>query len=80
VNVIYKQLLVFNVAIFLAVGYWLTQALSILFPGTALVDPEFGEVPFGGQLLLDTIIFILLAVAYYLHHRKYKQTEKVKGS
>ena len=63
----------FNVAIFLAAAYWITQSLSILFPGTGFTDPEFGEIPrfigIPAQLLFDIPIFIVLFVAYYLRNK-----------
>ena len=63
----------FNVALFLASAYWVTQSLSILFPGTGFTDPEFGAIPkFVGipaQLMFDIPIFILLLVAYYLKNK-----------
>ena len=49
----------------LASLYWLTQAGSILFPGTALVDPQFahpGQAP--AQLIVDAVMLTLLAIGY----------------
>ncbi len=61
-----------NVAILFAILYWIAQSLALLFPGTALVDPEFvkaGNDNFQKlpvQILVDIVVFILLGVAYYL--------------
>ena len=58
-------------AVIFAGLYWITQALSITFPGTALLDPEFdtgSRVP--GQLIMDVVILGLLGVAYYLESRR----------
>lgn len=47
--------------------YWVAQAGAILFPGTALVDPEYrhpGQLP--GQLILDALLGSLLALGYWL--------------
>ena len=56
-----------RLATILASFYWLTQAGAILFPGTALVDPEFahpGQLP--AQLIVDVVMLGLLALAYAL--------------
>lgn len=58
---------VFRLAIIFASLYWITQAISISFPGTALFDPEFsypGQPPI--QFILDGIIFLILIIAYFL--------------
>lgn len=69
----------FNVALFLAAAYWITQSLSILFPETGFTDPEFGKIPkfigLPAQLLFDIPILILLLVAYYLKNKSFMQTE-----
>jgi hypothetical protein len=60
----------------LAALYWVTQSGSILFPGTALVDPELvGRIPLVGglrfnQLAMDAILLVLLGVGYWLEHRR----------
>lgn len=67
---------VFRLSIIFASLYWITQAMSILFPGTALFDPEFsypGQWPV--QFILDGIMFLLLIVAYILES---KHLDKVK--
>ncbi|WP_394821584.1 DUF6640 family protein [Pendulispora albinea] len=57
----------FTVAVLLAALYWITQALSILFPGTAFVDPDragtglVAGVPV--QFVLDVVLLALLGVA-----------------
>jgi hypothetical protein len=60
-------------AITFASLYWITQAGSITFPGTALFDPEFvpdSNVPV--QPIMDVVILGLLGVAYYLENRRLK--------
>ncbi|WP_284461937.1 DUF6640 family protein [Chryseobacterium sp.] len=67
---------VFRLSIIFASLYWITQAMSILFPGTALFDPEFsypGQWPV--QFILDGVMFLLLIVAYILES---KHLDKVK--
>ncbi len=57
-------------AIIFAALYWITQAGSITFPGTALFDPEFDPgSPLPLQLMMDVVILALLGVAYYLESR-----------
>jgi hypothetical protein len=61
----------------LAAVYWLTQAGSLLFPGTALTDPEFagrtahiaGVVPMN-QLTIEMVFLTLVAVGYGLERRR----------
>lgn len=61
----------------LAAVYWLTQAGSLLFPGTALTDPEFadrtahiaGVVPMN-QLTIEIVFLLLVAVGYGLERRR----------
>ncbi|MET0406524.1 MAG: DUF6640 family protein [Cystobacter sp.] len=60
----------------LASVYWLTQAGSLLFPGTALIDPEFaqsvpviaGVLPLN-QLFIEGVFLTLVAVGYALERR-----------
>lgn len=58
-------------ACILASLYWLTQAGAILFPGTALVDPEFahpGDLPV--QLIVDAVMLSILAAGLLMEtHR-----------
>jgi hypothetical protein len=61
-------------ATFLASAYWITQAGAILFPGTALVDPEFshpGQLP--AQLILDAVTLVLLSIAYIMESKRIKK-------
>lgn len=61
-------------ATFLASAYWITQAGAILFPGTALVDPEFshpGQLP--AQLILDAVTLVILTVGYTMESKRIKQ-------
>ncbi|MBP2615473.1 DUF6640 family protein [Chryseobacterium jejuense] len=61
---------VFRLSIIFASLYWITQAMSILFPGTALFDPEFsypGQWPI--QFILDGAMFLLLIIAYFLESK-----------
>ncbi len=63
-----------RLAVVLASFYWLTQAGAILFPGTALVDPEFaqpGQLP--AQLIVDLVMLTLLAIAYPLELARLKR-------
>lgn len=60
----------------LASLYWLTQAGSVLFPGTALVDPEFahqGQLP--AQLIVDVVMILLLAIAYPMELKRIKNID-----
>ena len=66
----------FGLAVTVASFYWLTQIGSLLFPGTALIDPEFAaSVPrvagvAVNQLVIDAVLLTLLAGAYAMHFRK----------
>lgn len=47
--------------------YWVTQAGALLFPGTALTDPQFmhpGDAP--AQLIVDGVMLGLLSIGYVL--------------
>lgn len=62
-----------RLAVILASLYWITQAGAILFPGTALVDPEFaypGQLPV--QLIVDVVMLGMLSVAYLLEVKRMK--------
>jgi hypothetical protein len=55
--------------------YWVTQALAIVYPGTAFVDPEFntqGAYLLGlpAQVVIDVIALGLISVALYLAARR----------
>lgn len=52
--------------------YWLTQAGALLFPGTALTDPEFYQ-PQPRQLYLDAVLGLLLALGYALESRRLRR-------
>ncbi len=57
-------------AVFAAL-YWITQAGSIAFPGTALFDPEFApNSALPAQIIMDVIILSLLGFGYYLESRR----------
>lgn len=65
-----------GIGVALASIYWLTQMGSLLFPGTALVDPEFADrlpVIAGSfrmnQLVIDVVFLGLVAVGYGLERR-----------
>ena len=68
----------FGLAVITASLYWLTQIGSLLFPGTALVDPEFAaSVPHVAgvavnQLVIDTVLLTLLGGAYAAHFKRRK--------
>lgn len=63
-----------QLSVIVAGFYWVTQAGAMLFPGTALVDPEFahtGQAP--AQLIVDVVMLAMLGIAYRLEvHRNYK--------
>ena len=55
-------------AVIFAALYFITQAGSIAFPGTAFFDPEFAmAIPI--QPIIVVIVLGLLGVAYYLESR-----------
>ncbi len=55
-------------AVIFAALYWITQAGSITFPGTAFFDPEFAmAIPI--QPIIDVIALGLIGVGYYLESR-----------
>ena len=57
-------------AVFAAL-YWITQAGSITFPGTALFDPEFApNSALPVQVIMDVIILGVLGFGYYLESRR----------
>ena len=63
-----------RLATVLASLYWLTQAGSILFPGTALADPEFahpGQLP--AQLIVDVVMLAMLVAGYSLEANRLKK-------
>ena len=63
-----------KLSVTLASFYWVTQAGAILFPGTALVDPEFaypGQAP--AQLIVDVVMLAMLAVGYPLETKRLKK-------
>lgn len=63
----------FVLSIILASLYWITQFGAILFPGTALTDPEFshpGQAP--AQLIVDIVMLLMLSIAYFLELKKLK--------
>ena len=60
-----------GLSVLLASLYWVTQAGALLFPGTALTDPEFsypGQAP--AQLIVDGVMLVILGVAYALEWRR----------
>ncbi|MCQ9633700.1 hypothetical protein MP477_01875 [Chryseobacterium sp. WG23] len=61
---------VFRLSIIFASLYWITQAMSILFPGTALFDPEFSYPDqWPVQFISDGTMFLLLIMAYFLESK-----------
>jgi hypothetical protein len=59
--------------------YWLTQAGAILFPRTALTDPEFrrgSQLP--AQLILDAVMFAMLAIGYKLEISRIKRGSEAR--
>ena len=66
-------------SVILAGLYWFTQAGAALFPGTALVDPEFannGHLP--AQLIVDVIMLALLAIGYRLESKRIKYNAEIQ--
>lgn len=65
-----------RLAVTFAALYWVTQGTAILYPGTALVDPEYaGSFPviLGielNQQLGEVVFLVLLAVGYRLERRR----------
>ncbi len=60
-----------SAAALFAALYWVTQAGSIAFPGTALFDPEFApNSALPVQVIMDVIILGVLAFGYYLESRR----------
>ena len=60
-----------RLAVILASLYWMTQAGAIMFPGTALVDPEFvhpGQLP--AQLIVDVVMLAMLGTGLFLEARR----------
>ena len=65
----------------LASIYWLTQAGSALFPGTALTDPEFaaripviaGVLPLN-QFVLVVFFLVLVTVGFFLERSALRST------
>jgi hypothetical protein len=55
--------------------YWITQLSAILYPGTLLMDPEFGETHF--QYYLDCTMFALSGIGYMLESRNISESTKV---
>lgn len=64
-------------ALILSSFYWITQAGAALFPGTALVDPEFahpGQLP--AQLIVDVVMLGMLAVAFFFERSSFGQAAR----
>lgn len=74
---IIKKTSYLNVAVLLSSLYWISQSLSILFPGTDFTDPEFGQIPsfigIPAQLLIDIPLLMLLIIAFYLINKNHSQ-------
>ena len=54
-----------------AASYWIALALSILFPGTAYLDPEFDRpnhyvLGLPGNLFAATVVLVIVSVAAWL--------------
>jgi len=65
-----------RISAILASLYWLTQAGSLLFPGTALVDPQFAharQAP--AQLIVDVVMLTFLAIGYPLEVKRLKNNQ-----
>ncbi|MBE9463805.1 DUF6640 family protein [Dyadobacter subterraneus] len=60
-----------RIASALASYYWITQAGSLLFPGTALVDPQFaylGQAP--AQIIVDIVMLLMLTIGFTLEKKR----------
>ncbi|MEJ1242244.1 DUF6640 family protein [Chryseolinea sp. T2] len=60
-----------KLAVTTALFYWIGQIGASMFPGTALLDPEFthpGQLP--AQLIVCVVIFGLLGIAFVLETKK----------
>ena len=67
------KLTTLRLSVILASFYWITQAGAILFPGTALTDPEFshpGQAPV--QLIVDVVMLAILGLGYALELNRLK--------
>lgn len=69
-----------------AAAFWITQILSLTFPGTALTDPEFVAniltlegVTIPMQPIIDLVIFALLTVAYYFENRRINESSATES-
>lgn len=73
----YNNVKTIQMTIILASFYWIAQVGAYFFPETALVDPEFrkpGEAP--AQLILCSVIFMFLIVAYSLEKNRIKSNTR----
>ena len=58
--------------------YWVTQALAIVYPGTAFMDPEFNGpsaylLGLPAQVVIDMIALVLIAYASFSAARKFSR-------
>lgn len=65
--------------------YWVTQALAIIYPGTAAVDPEYktpGSYPLGiaSQYYVDAVFITLIALATWTAVRGRQSGIRFQGS
>jgi hypothetical protein len=61
----------------LASLYWITQSAALLFPGTALADPQFahpGDLPV--QLIVDAVMLGLLAIGLLFERARFRRAER----
>jgi hypothetical protein len=65
--------------------YWLAMAPAILYPGTALADPEYGGLQsfsLAGvsitQIHIDFLFFIILGICYYKESNRLKKTLRIQ--
>jgi hypothetical protein len=63
--------------------YWLAMAPAILYPGTALADPEYGghkSFSLAGmaitQIHMDFFFFIVLGICYYFESKRLKARQQ----
>lgn len=66
-----------QLVVMVASFYWIGQVVASMFPGTALVDPEFaypGQLP--AQLIVCIVLFIFLGIGYFLEIKNINNSKK----
>ena len=65
--------------------YWITQALAIIYPGTAAVDPEYktpGSYPLGiaSQYYIDAVFLVIIGFATWTALRQRQSGVRFQGA